>query len=145
MFYKDSTSSTIAIADGDTLVGQALELGLQNLGYEVRPLKDVLSANGAANPFEGIDLVLLPPRLSKTYREAILRALGDNGTPKKGPVVVLELAPVTDRTQDERVWRVLWPCRMKDLKLKIEAALLNGSSLAQKRDEKNLQIQDTSA
>jgi hypothetical protein len=145
MYYKDSASITIAIADGDTLVGHALKLGLQNLGYEVRPLKEILSTNGAANPFEGIDLVLLPPRLSKAYREAVLKAQDDNDTPKTGPVVALELAPVTDKTQDERVWRVLWPCRMKDLKREIEAALLNGSPLARKRDGKDLQIQDISA
>ncbi len=49
-------------------------------------------------------------------------------TPATAKIPILELITIPDGAQTEQNGHVLWPCRMEDLKEKIEAVLLNGSA-----------------
>ena len=123
MSYQNAaTPITVAILGGDSLVGQALKLVLQGADYDVRFL------NGApldkpAELLDGVQLVLLTPRLSAKRREMFLS--GMRSTPATAGVPVLELVTVLDETRAGQGRRVPWPCRVEELEREIEAALLS--------------------
>lgn len=123
MSHQNPNPTTIVVVGGDPLVGQALEVPLLNAGYGVRFL-DGSSMNGEAHPSDGVDLVLLTPRSGDADRKAILSRF-QSGTPAgSGKVPVVELVAGSEEARaEEEVRRVLWPCRMKDLRREIEAAL----------------------
>ena len=123
MSYPGPNPTTIAVAGGDPLVGQALEVPLLNAGYRVR-LLERFSMNDEANPLDGVDLLLLTPRSGDEDRKAILSRLQSSTPASSGKVPVVELVAGSDEARaEEEVRRVLWPCRMKDLRREIEAAL----------------------
>lgn len=115
----------LAIAGGDSLVGQTLEHMLRGAGYYARFL-DVSSINDPSDPLKGASLVLLAPRMSGADRDAFLGHLR-NRVPRKATVPVLELVGNggTENGEAVGVRRVLWPCRLKVLLWEIENALLN--------------------
>jgi hypothetical protein len=131
--YPNPNSTTIGIVGGDPLVGHALELMLLSAGYSARFLEGI-SANGEADFFDGISLILIAPRSNDDDRKALLSCLhnGGSSTPSKTQVPVVELVATADRARAEEeglvARHVLWPCRVKDLKREIEGALLNDSS-----------------
>ena len=123
MSYPSTNLTTIAIVGGDSLVGHALEVPLLNAGYGVRFL-DKSSINGEVDIFDGVDLVLFPPRSDDEDRKAILSRLRTSTPASSGKLPVIELVAGSDETRDgEEVRRVWWPCRMKVLRREIEAAL----------------------
>jgi hypothetical protein len=119
--------TTIAVVGGDPLVGQALEVPLLNAGYGVR-FFDGSHIHCEARSLEAVDLVLLMPRSGNKDRKAILSRLQSSTLAGSRKVPVLELVAGSDEARDEEeVRRVLWPCRMKDLRREIDAALSNDS------------------
>ena len=125
MAYQSPNSSIIAVVGGDPLVGQALEVPLLNAGYGVRFLYGS-ATNGEAHPLDGVDLVLLAPRSGDGDRKAILSRFQSSTPAGSGKVPVMELVAGSEEARaEEEVRRVLWPCRMKDLRREIEAALSN--------------------
>ena len=138
MSYPNPNSATIAIAGGDPIVGHALELMLLSAGYSARFLGSS-SIEGEANPFDRAHLVLIAPRSNDADRKALLNHLHSSSATDKSlkdrlPVLELVAASNGARVEEEveeegLVGRcILWPCRPKDLKREIEAALLNYNS-----------------
>jgi hypothetical protein len=114
----------VVIVDGNPLVGQALELLLASTSYNVTYLeKNSLEQPGI---LQRVRLILLAPGWSIESRQAVLAAI------EKEPAVarriqVLEMGPPPEGVRVEPERHVPWPCRTKDLKLRIEAALPAGS------------------
>ncbi len=115
--------TVVAVFAGDSVLSQALEVWLGTAGYDVRLLEASLTRD-LTGMLGRVHLVLLGPRLRAELREALLGSMGS--TPEMAALPVLELTMAGDEARDERVARVLWPCRMEDLKREIEAALLSG-------------------
>lgn len=124
MALQNHRRNTIAILGGDPVVGQALELMLEGAGYDARFLNGSFIDKPAELP-EEVRLVILTPGLHPKGREVFLNSL--ESAPAAGKIPILELITASDRTRADRKVSVLWPCRLKDLKRKIEAALLTGS------------------
>jgi DNA-binding response OmpR family regulator len=112
--------TTVAILSDDTVVGSALMLLLEGVGYSTRILR-APSATGAREQLEGVDLMLLTPSLHEEDREGFLEAIGAAPTTVDVPILTLSTAP-----QEELVGRtgtVPWPIPFEDLCRAIEAAL----------------------
>jgi hypothetical protein len=117
---------TLAIC-GDPVVGRLLVLLLEDSGYEVRFLPR--SSLNEPEVLEGVRLLLLTPtpELSSKRREALLSSLED--IQEATGLIVLELVtPSEERRREEargEPWHLVpWPCRLPELKQRIEAALL---------------------
>lgn len=122
---QDHNPIKVAILGGDPVVGRTLELVLEGAGYDVRFLNGSLIDYPAELP-EEVRIVLLAPGLHSEGREKFLDRIGRNGTGST-MIPVLELVTPSDRALAGRPSAVRWPCRAKDLKQQIEAALLKGS------------------
>ena len=118
MSTQRAAEATVAIVGGNAVVGRALELLLQGLGYRAR------FESGAAvaeldQPLAGAQLIVLAPGLSAGRRDAVLARLPRAND--HGGVPVLEMMasglPTTDGP------RVGWPCRAEDLARVIDAML----------------------
>jgi hypothetical protein len=112
---------------GDPIVGQALMRLMRSSGYKARFLS-ALSLNQALSLEGSDDLLLLTPtpQLSTEHRKTLLEWLRDRTSCAKIPV--LELATSSEETPRERTegeswYRVAWPCRIEELRQRIEAAL----------------------
>ena len=106
------------------MVGRSLEVLLQGAGYSTRIIEEP-TADKPQELLEGIQLLLVAPTPSTDSRERFLADMGS--MPGVAPIPVLKLSMVLDRVQCEQASRVLWPCRLEDLKSEIEAALLTAS------------------
>jgi hypothetical protein len=108
---------TVAIVGGSAVVGQALELLLQGLGYRAR-YEPAPPAEAPAPPLADTQLVVLAPGLSPSRREAALARVPRHG---------VEGIPVLELTADVRTGAsglyVRWPCRAEALARAIDAAL----------------------
>lgn len=113
---------TVAILCGDPLIGRALELMLQDIGYGARFLNGS-PIDEPAKLLDGVQLVILGPRLSTNRREAFLSSM--RSTLATAGLPVLELVIALDETRGGQTRRVQWPCRVEDLNREIEAALLS--------------------
>ncbi|HLH23871.1 MAG TPA: hypothetical protein VK066_15210 [Chloroflexota bacterium] len=107
---------TIAVVAGSAIVGEALALLLQGLGYRARfaaPRADT------AWPLADCQLVVLAPGLSASQRAALLAAVRGAAAPAAVPVLELtrDDAPPGDAPC------VHWPCRAEELARAIDAAL----------------------
>lgn len=120
----DQIPNTVAILARDAVAGQALELLLQSAGYDTRLLVEP-TIDESGELLNGVRLLLLAPTLSARYRDAFLKNM--RSTPATAKIPVLKLVTAPDGAQVEQNGHVLWPCRLEDLKEKIEAALLDGS------------------
>jgi FixJ family two-component response regulator len=122
-------SPTVAILSDDTVVGSALRLLLEGVGYSTRILRErsaTGSATGTREQLEGVDLLLLAPSLREEDREGFLEALEAAPTTVDVPILTLSTAP-----QEELVGRtgtVPWPIPFEDLCRAIEAALATRKS-----------------
>lgn len=121
------TPNTVAILARDAVSGRAMELLLRSVGYDARLLVTPV-AHEQNGLLQGVQLLLLTPTLSVKYREDFLNSM--RSIPATAKVPVLELITTLNGAQTEQEDQVLWPCRMEDLKAKIEAALSNGSASA---------------
>ena len=116
--------TTIAILGADTVIGSALCALLESSGYKTRPL-DTYPTGVVDEVLEGVDLLLLAPRLDESVREAFVGAMGKS-TPQRADMPVIALTTVVEESpQDEGVRSVPWPCETKALVGEIEAALLD--------------------
>jgi hypothetical protein len=114
---------------GDPLVGRILLLLLEDSGYEVRFLP-APSSSSLMEPgvMRGIQLLVLAPtpQVSTGQREVLLAMLED--TLEAAEMPVLELVTVPDEGRRAAAqggpWQMVpWPCRIKELERRIEAAL----------------------
>ena len=115
--------TTIAILGADTVVGRALCALLECSGYRTTPI-DSHPTGVVDDLLDGVDLLLLTPRLDRGVREAFLGALGKN-TPQgvDMPVVSLSTTATKEGLPQEGVLRVPWPCSIEDLVSYIEVVL----------------------
>jgi hypothetical protein len=107
---------TIGIVGGSRVVGEALELLLQGLGYRAR---FAATPSTGAWPLGDSQLVVLAPGLSAPQRLALFAAT--RGAAANAPVPVLELTRGGAPGADEH--RVHWPCRAEELARAIDAVL----------------------
>lgn len=114
------TRTTVAIQGGDPLVGQALEILLRGVGYEVRLLGDP-EAFKVEDLLEGVDVLLLGPGMSNGHREDFLGAVASTLETATIPVLSFTAGPKGTLAEEDRL--VPWPCRIEDLSQEIEAAL----------------------
>ena len=115
--------NTVAILARDAVAGHALELLLQDAGYGTRFVAETVNGK-LAEALDGVQLLLLAPALSAKRREHFLKSM--RSTPVMAKIPILELVTALDGAQAEQSGLVLWPCRIEDLKAKIEATLLSG-------------------
>lgn len=111
---------TVAILGGDPVVGNALELLLHTAGYNTRFLSDI--SPGTTNPqLAGVQLVLIAPGGSGERRKKLISLI--SSTPETAKTPILQLVSSGDTTSRHGDY-LLWPCRLEELKQKIDAALL---------------------
>jgi hypothetical protein len=115
------------------VVGRSLEVLLQGAGYGTRIIEEPTTDN-PHELLEGIRLVLVVPTPSTESRERFLASM--EGKSGGAAIPVLTLSMVLNRVLSDPTGRVLWPCRLEDLKSEIEAALLTASraEVAAKQD-----------
>ena len=97
-----------------------MEVVLGGAGYEARFLNGAFVDNAVELP-EEVRLVILGSGLHPKGREGFLSAV--QGAPAAAKMPVLELVAASAREHTERPGAVRWPCRVNDLKQRIEAAL----------------------
>ena len=125
MRYHEQPKTTVAILGADTVVGRALCVLLEGSGYRTTPL-DSYPTGVVDDLLDGVDLLLLIPRLDRGVREAFVGAMGKS-TPQVGemPVIVLSTTVEEKLPEKERVISVPWPSETKLLVERIEEALLD--------------------
>jgi len=130
--YPSSSDAVTLAVSGDPVVGRALELLLRGFNYDVRLLP--VSSLNEPGMLKGVRLMLLTLThgLSSGRREALLRSIGD--APDAARVPILELVASSEERRDDearpgRQHIVPWPCSTKELRRRIEAALLYESEL----------------
>jgi len=123
---SDPPDPTALAIWGDPVVGRCLWLLLEDSGYEAR----FLPASSLRQPgvLKGIQLLVLTttPQLSTDQREVLLGTLEDTLESAEMPVLELDTSPEGRRAAaaHDGPWQtVLWPCRIKELERRIEAAL----------------------
>src|ERR687897_2663316 len=113
--------TTIAILGGNSVVGRALEVLLQGVGYDTRLVEDP-PEKPAEQLLEGVRLLLLAPTLSAESRETLLAEMGSSLDAANIPV--LTLSTTLKEALAGGPAFIPWPCRLEDLIKKIDAALL---------------------
>ncbi len=125
---KDHVPITVAILGGSPVVGRALEVTIEGVGYDARFLNGTFIDKPAELP-EEVGVVILTPGLHHKGRERFLAgrerrsSAGAAGT----RVPVLELVSASEKDRANQPGCVLWPCQATDLKWEIEAVRLGGS------------------
>ncbi len=112
----------VAILGGDSVVGRALEVLLQGLGYDTRLIGEY-DAGTPEKLLEDAQLLLATPTVSSEARERFLE--GMRSTPGTAAIPVLTLSTVPTNDLADQAGIVLWPCRLEDLNRAIEAARLS--------------------
>jgi hypothetical protein len=127
--WQVSVSTALAIW-GDPVVGRCLCLLLKDSGYEAR----FVPASSLRQPgvLKGVRLLglTITPLVSTDRREDLLAPLEDTVEGAQIPVLELDTSPEGRRAgggvaaAHDGPWQtVLWPCRIKELERRIEAAL----------------------
>ncbi|MBV9453428.1 MAG: hypothetical protein JOZ19_04815 [Rubrobacter sp.] len=118
----DDELVSLLVFGGSPVVGKALELLLGRMGYHVRYLPQI--SFDKPDMFDGVQLLLFvggvggkSRRTSASLVESVRDKLG---------VTVLELVSSARGVQAEKENLVPWPCRMEELKRRIDAALPDG-------------------
>ena len=102
-------------------MGRALEMLIQGLSYNTR-LIDENEAGEATEVLEGVQLLLAIPTVSIESRARFLDSM--RTTPGTATIPVLTLSTAPKKEPGDHTGLVLWPCRLEDLRIEIEAALL---------------------
>jgi hypothetical protein len=102
-------------------VGRALEMLIQGLSYNTR-LIDEYEAGEATEVLGGVQLLLATPTVSIESRARFLDSM--RTTPGTATIPVLTLSTAPKKEPGDQTGLVLWPCRLEDLRMEIEAALL---------------------
>jgi hypothetical protein len=119
-----STAHTrVAIIGGDPVVGEALEALLQAVGYRTRFLPESVMDELLGELLADSQLLLIAPVLSAERRKVLLEMMLSPTTPVNIPV--LELLPANGGRYLQGEHIVLWPCSGEELKLAIDALLLD--------------------
>jgi hypothetical protein len=113
---EQGAGAVIGIIGGSRVVGEALELLLQGLGYRAR---FAAAAAPGTWPLEGSQILVLAPGLTAAQRTAALGAL--RRTAVATPIPVIELTRGDAPAGDEHC--VHWPCRAEELARTIDAVL----------------------
>jgi hypothetical protein len=112
----------VAILGGDSVVGRALEVLLQGLGYDTRLIEE--SGTVRLEELLGdIHLLLAAPTVSTEARERFLA--GMRSSPDTAAIPVLTLSTAQRGESAGQGGFVPWPCRLEDLQREIDATLLS--------------------
>ncbi len=106
-------------------MGRALEVLLQGLSYRTR-LIDEYDARAPEEVLEDVQLLLAAPTASTESRARFLDSM--RSTPGTATIPVLTLSTASKAEPGDQTGLVLWPCRLEDLRMEIEAALLAAAS-----------------
>jgi hypothetical protein len=151
---REQQPTTVAILGANTVVENALAQLLQGEGYATRVLKPfpLAGAQGEQMPdIGGADLVVLAPSLSTSECEAFLAARRATSHRRRRtatspiPVIVLcspmkEAPPLLE--EEEAARSVSWPTTPERLVGEIEAALLESSRVAARREKSSRKRED---
>jgi hypothetical protein len=113
-------TTTVAILGGNSVVGSALEVLLQGVGYDTRLIEE----SGVGSPEEllrGTQLLLAAPTVNTESRERFLARM--KSTPSTAAIPVLTLSTAQRVEFADQTGLVPWPCRLEDLKSEIDAAV----------------------
>jgi CheY-like chemotaxis protein len=148
--------TTIAILGTDTVVENALSQLLEGKGYSTRVLKTFPMGEAVQEeekmPLGDVDLVVLAPSLSTSECEAFLAARRATSHRRRRrtatspiPVIVLcspmkEAPPLLE--EEEAARSVSWPTTPERLVGEIEAALLESSRVAARREKSSRKRED---
>ena len=113
--------NTLAILGGNSVVGRALEVLLQGVGYDVRLIEEPVTGK-PEKLLDGVRLLLVAPTLSSESRERFLASM--RRIPRTSDIPILMLSPVLGRALAHQTALVLRPCRLEDLNREIKAVLL---------------------
>jgi hypothetical protein len=117
-----SLTTTLAILGGNSVVGSALEVLLQGLGYDTKLIEE----SGMGRPeelLEGVQLLLAAPTVNTESRERFLVRMKSTPSTAAIPVLTLSTAQRVDLANQTGI--VPWPCRLEDLERAIDAAIYN--------------------
>ena len=114
----------VAILGGDSVVGRALEVLLQGLGYDTRLIEEY-DASPPEELLEDTQLLLATPTASNESRERFLEGMRSTPGTAAIPILTLSTVPTNDLADQASV--VLWPCRLEALNRAIEAARLSAT------------------
>ncbi len=115
---QDATS--VGILGGDPVVGRALEQLLRSAGYAARFLTE--TSLDETWTLDGLKLLLFTDDVEAGRRESALG--GPKSALKGASLPILELAASPDGSKDGAAGVLPWPCRVDELRERIEAALL---------------------
>ncbi len=122
MALPGQQTASVGVLGGDPVVGRALEQLLRSAGYSARFLTET-SLDGTQT-LDGLKLLLFADDMEAGRRESALGALRD--ALKGTSLPILELTASLDGSKDGAAAAVLpWPCRVDELRERIEAALLD--------------------
>ena len=117
----DDEQALLLVFGGNPVVGKALQLLLSDIGYHTRYLPQI--SFDEPDMLDGVQLLLFvggvgarPQGNSASLAESIR---------EKVKVPILELVSFSRETQAEKENLVPWPCRIDELKRRIDAVLLN--------------------
>ena|SRR5215210_6532397 len=112
----------VAIVGGDPVIGEALEVMLQAVGYRTRFLPEsVMDELGEL--LADSQLLLVAPALSAEGRKALLEIMLSPTMPVNIPILELLPANGGQHLQGEHI--VLWPCSMEELNRAIDEVLFD--------------------
>ncbi len=97
---------------------------LRGAGYGTRIIEEPITEK-PHDLLEGIRLVLVVPTPSTASRERFLASIESESGGADIPVLALSMVLTT--VASNQTGRVPWPCRLEDLKGRIEAAVLTAS------------------
>ena len=111
--------ATIAILDGNPVIGKALESLLASADYVARFFSEY--PEGDAEPLKGARVALLLPASSGGRQEVLKAKIKNTPSTMNLPVIELTTTPI----DDSQSILVLWPCSLEDLRHTIEETLQN--------------------
>jgi len=123
------TGATVTVFGGDPVVGRAIMLLLQDVGY----VSSYLSENSLDHlaDLDGDHLLLLGAECSTERRESI-EAMVESGV-LSTTMPILALRTSRDRVQIESEYDVPWPCSSEELRRWIDSALLSENEARKER------------
>ena len=121
---SDGGSASVIVFGGNPVVGRVLQALLEDLGYQARFLpQDSFDEPGL---LDGARLLLLTGGADTESRDTSA-ALVERVRAKVGGAPILKLTSSMEGGQAEKENLVRWPCRLEELKRRIDALLPGGS------------------
>ena len=124
---KQTSGPSGIVISGDPLASRILALLLQDSSYRAK-FMPIASLN-ESGVLEDVQLLVLTPTqaLSTEERKALLASLKE--MPRETELIVMELIREEEEAaaQEVQSHKVPWPCKIDELKRRIEAALLTAA------------------